>query len=62
MIDSNHKIEIVKYGYRNLFTQAEHLVQGLKNRVIVYEMKFEPSYQYTRLWTFEVCCRYDQEI
>ena len=28
MIESNYEIEIVKYGYRDLFMQAEHLVQG----------------------------------
>jgi len=62
MVETNYEIEIVKYGYRNLFTQVEHLVQGLDNGVIGYEMKFEPSCQYTRLWTFEVCCRYAQEL
>ena len=29
MFESNYEVEIVKYGYRVLFTQAEHLVQGL---------------------------------
>ena len=62
MVESNYEIEIVKYGYRNMFTQAEHLVQEPDSRVIVYEMKFEPSYQCTWLWNFKVCCRYDQEI
>jgi len=62
MFESNHEVKIVKYGYRVLCTQAEHLVQGGDDGVIVYEMKVEPSCQYRRLWTFEVCCRYDQEI
>ena len=55
MFESNHEVKIVKYGYRVLCTQAEHLVQGGDDGVIVYEMKVEPSCQYRRLWTFEVC-------
>jgi hypothetical protein len=28
MFEFKNEIEIVKYGYRDLFMQAEHLVQG----------------------------------
>jgi len=38
MIESNYEVEIVKYGYRVLFTQAEHLVGVLDEDRVDYNV------------------------